>query len=419
MTVTRGSPNKSRRSDPDEFHYPDSAVLACPFPFYQSLQELAPVYKVPGRNDYLISRYEDVTWCFKETGLLSSRREFTPAADAEMAAIAATQRYPVVPAVTDVDPPLHKTRRALMFKVFTPAKLRRYETQIRAQIDELIDGFADRGQADFVSEFAVQLPVRVICDLLAIDSRFRPQIKQWTESFTEMLAQFQSGSRRLEMQQGFTDFYNFLGEQVEERYKNPGEDVLSELIEARYEDGGRPDTNVLVNMLRNLVVAGHETTTSMLASTLHLLISNPEHYRAVASDFKLVPRLLEESLRLESPTQWVPRISNRDFTLRGVDVPQGARVLLLCGAANRDADYFEAPEQIKLERRNLKDHTAFGYGIHFCLGAPLARMEGRITFERLLTRLKNIALAPGADVAPVGTAMLYHLRSLPIVFERA
>jgi cytochrome P450 len=404
--------------DPGEFNYPDPAILACPYPFYQALHAHARIYKVPGRNDYLVSRYDDVILGLRETGVLSNRREFAAAADPELEAIAARQRYPVVPAVIDTDPPLHKSRRALLFSLFTPAKLRRYQAQILRQVDELIDGFIDRGNAEFVSEFALELPIRVICDLLDFDRSMRPQIKKWSVTFTEAVAQFDSRARQLEVQNEFVDFYDFLGDEVEKRLQRPGDDILSELVQSRYEDGSAPDAGVLVNMLRNIVVAGHETTTSMLASSLLLLLRHPAHYHAVAADFSRIPRLLEEALRLESPSQWVPRMAIHDFSIDGVTVPAGARVLLLVGAANRDPRHFDDPDTIRLDRSNLKDHVAFGYGIHFCLGAPLARLEGRVAFERLLSRLSGLALAPGAEVAPVGAAMMYHLERLPITFER-
>jgi cytochrome P450 len=403
---------------PADYNFPSAEVLADPYDFYRALAAHPPVYKLPQKSDYLVSNYDDVAWCLRHPELLSSRREFAAEEDSKLREIAASQRHPRSPAIADTDPPVHTKNRALTFRVFTPARLRRYEQVISQLADELIDSFIDRGSVEWVSEYARRLPMYVICALIGLDRRHGPQIRQWSDDFVEVVARFATGERAIELQHSLADFYNFLSDEVERRQRVPSDDVLSEIVNGAYEDGARPDVTTLVNIARNLAVGGHETTTSLLANTMYLLLTHREVLDEISSDRTVIPRVIEEAMRIESPVQWVSRMATSDFELGAATIPKGSRVLLLCGAANRDESKFDAADQMDIHRANVKDHLGFGLGIHFCLGAPLARLEVRITLDRILARLRNLRLADSGRVEVTGAAMVRYVNHLKVDFDK-
>jgi cytochrome P450 len=401
-------------ANPSKYDFASQAVRDCPYPFYDALLDSAPVYQIPGRDDYLVSRYEDVAWCLQQTALLSSRRWDDPSFELS----APGQRYPLGPSISEADPPEHTRNRALTIRAFTPGRLRSYEPLIASNVDELLDMFSDRGHAEWVSEYASKLPMLVICDILGLDRANGPNLKRWADDYAEYIGKFASGSQTAELRASIADFFNFIGDEIEKRRAYPTADVLSEISNARDDDGEPIDMTTLVNIGRVLIMAGHETTAFLLANSLYLLLKDRGVYEAVVADPNLIRRLIEETLRLESPNQWVSRQVMREFVLDGITIPAGSRVILLTAAANRDESKFECPADVDLTRRNVQNHLGFGLGIHFCLGAPLARLEARLTFEHLLTRLDNIRIDAKAAITMRGGARSIYVPLLPITFDR-
>jgi cytochrome P450 len=398
-----------------DYDWQAPAVRACPYPHYERLREQAPVYKVPNTNDYLVTQYEDVVWCLKQVDILSSRRFDDPGYTARLKI--PRQRYPLAAGIPDADPPQHTANRAVGFRAFTPARLRSYAPQIRSIVDELIDGFIDAGHADFVADYAGKLPMFVICELFNIPRSLGPQIKHWSDDFIELLSRLETPGRLPVLQESTADFYNFLADELDKRRSDPTDDVFTELAQARDEDGTEYDMATLVNIARVLLLAGHETTAYMLANSMYRVLSNRQVYDEFERDRSIAPRLIEESLRVDAPTQWVARTVVRSFELHGSEIPAGARVIMLVGSANRDPDNFPSPDEVNPHRDNLRDHLAFGFGIHFCLGAPLSRLEGRITLERFFDRLQDIRIE-SPEVEMKGNIQHLFVPSLKIRFDR-
>lgn len=398
--------------------YRSPEVVSCPYPFYSALVERAPVHKVPGRNEYLISGHAEVAYAARHPELFSSLRPWLKPTH-EKAAEAAARGYERPPTVVDNDDPDHAGYRSAMFRPITPARLRDYEPLIQGIVDSLIDSFAARGEADFVSEFAELLPRRVIMALLDLPAEDRPQLKRWADEWNELLTRRCTPKREVELWDSAAQFEAHLAKLIDERRLRPGNDVVSELI-ASTAAGPPIDTPHLIGILKQYLLAGALTTTMMLSHSLLFLLSDEELMGRVRADHDLIPKLLEESLRLESPSQYGQRICARDIELGGVPIPAGAIVLLVWGASNRDPAEFPEPAAFDLERPNGRTHFAFGYGVHSCLGAPLARIEGRISFETLLSRFDPIWLTTSAsDLSHDPNPKNRGLTELRIAFKRS
>jgi cytochrome P450 len=335
----------------------------------------------------------------------------------------ATQRVPSRQMISDNDPPSHTLYRGIAFTMFAPRRLREYEVSLRDVVNGLIDAFIDRGEVDFVAEFANWVPKLLFCDILGIPRAMGVQLKTWSAQLSELVltSPFATPERRRELYRGVIEFNNFLAETIESRWQNPGTDVISELtqVEIEAEGGRRLDLTELVNMVRLLIMAANTTPVAMLGSTMLLLLRHPDEMEAVRGDRSRILRMFEESLRVESPAQWVTRTAVADAEIGGVLIPKGSQIVILLGAANRDPAVFDDPDEFRHDRENVKAHLGFGTGPHSCIGAPLARLIAFISFETIFQRMSNIRLAEGKnDFHYVENSTFRSLKSLHIEFDR-
>lgn len=269
------------------------------------------------------------------------------------------------------------------------------EPEIGLLAQQLIERFARGGRFEVLSEFAVPLPLTVIADQLGVPRTDLPRFKRWTDGFTAQLSGMASGEDTKEAVRRIFEFQQYFAARVEEARRAPREDILSDLVRARLE-GQRPlDMPETLSILQQLLVAGNETTASAIAEGLLLLVRHPEQEALVRSDRTLIPNLVEEVLRLAAPTTNMWRKVTRDVSLGGVAVPAGSLLLLRFASANRDEARFPDPDRFDVRRSNAAEHLSFGHGIHFCIGAALARKEMRLAFSALLDRLEELRLAPG------------------------
>jgi cytochrome P450 len=369
-------------------------VQECPYPYYELLRD-ERVHRIEGTNHYVVARYEDAVRVSRHPELFSNRKYWQSDDDPDLAAILAEQRYPIEPALVDNDPPEHTVYRRIASRAFTPARLREVEPSIRAICEDLVDRFAGRGEVEFISEFCRPLPMRVTCSLIGLPLELSDRIGVWADSYNALATRQLPKERALVAQRHVVDFNNYLADVLEERRARPGGDVISELTQAATPEGLLLDFVELSGIVRNLVAAAPETTRVMLGITMLQLLEHPDELERVTSDRSLIPRLVEESLRHDSPQQWNWRQVLRDVDLGGVAIPAGSWLHVVWGSANRDPAVFDEPDRFAVSRPNSNRQLAFGSGIHFCLGAPLARMEGRVAFETLLARLANLRLAEG------------------------
>jgi cytochrome P450 len=396
----------------DEVRYPNFDATECPFPGFAFLRAHEPVRKVPGRNHYMVTRYEDCSFVFKHPELFSNEDAYS--AMETMDHLGASD---APTSLIETDPPAHKPKRQLCFQSFKPGRLKALEPHIYEIVDELIDGFIDRGVCNFTTEFARPIPTHVTCDIMGISREKRELLEEWgaLEVGTPYLPE-----ERVEWQRDIGQQVGaFLQEAFTERAANPRDDALSELIKNQIERDGDINLPYLMSEAAILIAGGVITTGHLLASAMVLLCENPDQMERVRSDHKKIPRMIEEAMRLECPAQWQTRRATQDVELGGTTIPANSLVMTLVGSANRDPSRFEDPDRFDVDRPNVIDHLAFGLGTHFCLGAPLARMEGRIAFERLLTRLSNIRLSERSDLSHIESPTFRAPKSVWIEFSRA
>jgi cytochrome P450 len=402
-----------------EFKPLSPETVECPYPFYAALRREAPVYQVPGAGFFIVSRYDDVLEALRHPEIFSSRSGPGLARyDEEIEAIYA-QGYPRPNTLLTNDPPDHKRYRLLVNKAFSARRVAQLEPAIRAVANELVDGFTRDGHAELVSQFAVKLPLTVIADALGVPRSDLDTFKRWSDAAIAPLGGMISREEELECARLTVEFQHYFAARLDERRQQPRDDILTDLLNARL-DGAEPlSTAEILAIVHQVLVAGNETTTNLIAAGMLLLLQHPAHMAALRADLSRVPAFVEEVLRYESPVQGLFRIATQDTVLGGVPIPRGARLVLMYGAANRDESFWgETAEMFDPERPNAGDHLAFGRGEHFCLGAALARAEARIAFETLLTRLPNLRLAPeGNDFSHMQNFILRGLRKLCVEWD--
>ncbi len=372
-------------------------VLECPYDYYRRVRDEAPVHQTP-LGFWVVSRYDDVLSVVRDTDRFSSdmRNSFVsgPPSD-ELRAIEA-EGYGRVSTLLTADPPVHTQFRALVNKAFLPKRVAQLEGEIRRIADDLMDAWIDRGRVELVSEFAVGLPLTVIADALGVDRADMPRFKKWSDDSVAPLSGLLTPEQQLECARSRVEMQHYMAERCREREDSPRDDLLSDLVHARFDSGERAgerlDITELLSVIEQLLVAGNETTTKMIAAGMLLLIEHPDQMAAVAADHSLIPGLVEEALRLESPVQMLPRVAKVDVTVGGVDIPAGSILMMMYGCANRDEAKYPSADAFDVVRANARTNLAFGQGPHFCPGAALARSEGRIAFETLLGRATDWAL---------------------------
>jgi cytochrome P450 len=342
-----------------------------PYPVYRRLRDEAPVHLNHERSIWVLSRFDDVQRAGRDWRTFSS---------AEGVDIDDSRLGPG--SFLDADPPRHDELRKILHADFAPASLGRLEPLIAAKVDTLVGSLLERGQVDLVGELARRLPVSVVCDLLGAPAEDHPQLERW---YADMLYREPGRPEVPEIAEHAThEIRGYIVDAVTERLRSPRGDLLSTIAAAHGE--GRLSMDEVDGMCRLLLLAGVHTTSSLIANALMLLEDRPEHRRALGADPARIPDAIEELLRYLAPVQSGARVTTDEVEIHGVSVPRGERVLLLWASANRDERRFPDPDVLDLGRRPLRN-VAFGEGIHFCLGAPLARLEARIAFEALFTRI--------------------------------
>ncbi|WP_437934378.1 cytochrome P450 [Sorangium sp. So ce341] len=390
-------------------------VTQNPYPVYAELRERAPVCQVEPGGFWAVSRYDDVVYVLKHPELFSSdtfaARQSTQ--DERL------QREPLV--VSDVnilmsDPPVHTRIRQLVMGAFTPRAIARLEQRVRAITTEYIDRILAKDTFDMMDDLAVPLPVTVISEMLGVDPSRRADFKRWSDDTVS------TGMGRLPDEEvervlrSRREMRAYFHEMIAERKRQPREDLISDLIRGEVEYGHLSPDDVL-GMVVLLLVAGNETTTNLIGNGTLALLEHPDALRRLREEPALIPGFIEEVLRYEGPAQILMRRATQDVTLAGVTLPKGAIVMPIIASANRDPAQFSDPDRFDITREQ-RGNVGFGFGIHFCVGAPLSRLEGKIAFEEIFRRLPPFSRDPG----PVVWRTMFSLRglqSLPLRFDRS
>jgi cytochrome P450 len=365
-------------------------IHANPYPVYRRLQQEDPVHQ-PFPGVWILSRHRDVAALFRNPDMSSDRRNSPVYEEFIKALPVEPDEGALTPSMLFLDPPDHDRLRRLANKAFTPRSVERLVPRIREVVEELLDRAAEMGEFDVVADLAYPLPVTVISEMLGVPEGDRAALRRWSLDLIYTLDPMLSVEALERAQRAGTEFRGYLRELIADRRKNPGDDLLSRLIQAE-DDGQQLTPQELVATCVLLLVAGHETTSSLIGNGMLALLRNPDQYRRLHDDPAMIRSAAEELLRYDSPVQLTGRLVLQDTLIAGRRVEAGQDVVALVGAANRDPEVFADPDRLDLGRGD-NHHVAFGGGIHFCLGAPLARIEGRTAIAGVVGRFRDLQLA--------------------------
>lgn len=382
---------------------PDSPVVqADPYPAYHELREREPVFYHPEKRFWALSRYDDVVDALRRPEVFSSRRVLDdPAADPAT----------FMPMIVIIDPPRHDVLRSLVSRAFTPRRILDLEGRIRAIATELIDAFIEMGRCDLFREFSAPLPTIVIAELLGVAPEDRAMFK---ENSTIVVSSVSPGGVK-DSAHAAAELTTYLERSFEDKRKHPRDDMMSALLQAEI-DGQRLSQAELLGFAFLLLLAGNETTTNLISNATVLLDRFPDERRRLVANRALIPSAVEECLRFESPVQGVERLATREVEVGGKVMQRGDKVFVLLASANRDERHIPDPERFDVGR-DPNRHVAFGLGAHFCLGASLARLEARVSWEELLRRMPEFRVSGPTERLP--SPIFRGLLSLPIEFEPA
>jgi cytochrome P450 len=374
---------------------------ANPHPVYARWRHSEPVRRTPmphGREVWLVTRYEDARQALTDPRL-SKRSGFGRPDDAVGLALSKH--------MLAVDPPDHTRLRRLVSTAFTARRIESLRPRIEVLTDELLDAMDGRDRVDFLDAFAFPLPIQVICELLGVPSQDRDAFRAWS---TTLVSGGISGETLVDARRQIVEY---IRGSIAARRANPGDDLISGLVAVR-DDEDRLTEDELTSMVFLLLIAGHETTVNLLGNGAFLLLSERERWERLAADRTLLPSAIEELLRFESPVESATfRVAVEDLEIGGVHIKAGDPVFVVLLSANRD-DHFPYADELHLDRPQ-NSHLAFGHGIHYCLGAPLARLEAQIAFDRLLTRFPGLRLDADVDALAWRPGMLIRgLEKLPV-----
>lgn len=319
---------------------------------------------------------------------------------------------PLTPTIVQMDPPRHTEMRRLLLSAFTTESVVKSEPFIRGAAHALIDSVEPLGRADLVDRFTGPLPAQVIAHLVGVPERDHDRFYRWTADITANVPQSVLGSP------SWDQFQAYLESLIVDRAaaSDPPDDLVTRLLRAEIE--GRPlDQHQVTMTIFQLIAAGNDTMNRLLANCVYELLLHRDRWQALTSDLSLIPGTLEESLRHDAPIQWAMRTCAAPTRLGDVAVDPGTRVLVGIASANRDEQVWTDPDSFVVDRKDAAKHLAFGHGIHMCLGAPLARLEGPIALEALLTRLPDLELALGFVYEPTPSPMMHGPRRLDVVWS--
>lgn len=369
---------------------PMTELFGNPFAWHAKMRREAPVFYDAEQQCWMVFRYEDVKRIFADWQTFSSKIPHPP------------EQTDLTQSLNYTDPPKHQSLRSLVAKVFTARRVEELAPRITQITHELIDQVQNQQQMDFMHDLAIPLPIIVIAEILGIPIEDRDDFKRWSDGIVMYDAIALNA---------MADYFRHL---LEQRRLHPGQDLISDLI-AAHDAGETLTAQELVDFCMVLLIAGNETTTNLLGNAILCFNEYPETFERLKQDSQLLPLAIEEVLRYRSSIQGIERFTKVETQLGGQTIPAGQMVIAWTGSANRDETQFDRPDEFVIDR-NPNPHLAFGNGIHFCLGAPLARLEGKIVLSAVLERLPNLRIDSSATLEFIPSTAVHGVKSLPVLF---
>ncbi len=367
-----------------------------PYDFYASIRQTTPIFHSPALDAWVVSTYAEVESIvtdherFSNAAAIHAPPALDPAAAELVKAFGWTPNF-------DTDPPQHTRIRQAVSQAFTARRIASLEPVIRGIARRLVDALAPQGSGDIVAGFCLPFPAHVIFGMLGVPEADLDRVHHWTQRFIELFVAQIVDDDDVARARDCVDYWQYCLDLIDRRRVDPGDDLISGLVAGVTDSGAAavepplsPEEIASIFML--LVVAGHETTSNLLGSLLLHLLSEPTRWQELRDNPGLVPAAVEEALRIDAPVQVLHRVTTCPVSLDGVALPSGTKVLVPFGAANHDDGVFEDPDRFDLHRAKAARHLAFSKGVHYCLGAPLARLEGRVALEVLVERLPGLRL---------------------------
>ena len=406
-----------------------SAFQQDPHPYYDAMRKASPAFRVDSRNVWFLTRFDLVSATLKDHRTFSSAYGATaneppqPHIKEQIDAIKAHGWVRPATLLT-CDPPDHTRYRSTVAKAFNARVVNALRPAIEQIVDEEIDRFIDDGHVEFNEVFADTVPVRVIIKTLELPEPDQHNVKRWSDDTTAGIGSILPDERAVEAAHGVVELQRFMHGEITKRIEHSSDDIISKLVEADLPLADGTGTRKLtmeeaMGILQSLIGAGNETTTKLFGQMLMYLAQDPEQWRRLRADPGRAANVVEESLRLSSPTQGLYRVATEDTQVDGVPIPKGARVFASFSAANRDPAVFPGPHRFDPDRPNVRDHLAFGAGVHFCLGAPLSRLESVVALEALARRWSDFRPTAENTYRYQDTYMLRGLEHLYVEFDLA
>ncbi len=367
--------------------------LTNPFPFYQQSRKEEPVFYSEELGYYVITRYEDIKAVFSNWKTFTSENAqspFKPIAPKAKALMEA-QGMIGLSGLSGRIPPDHTRIRRIVSMAFGLSRFKKLEPRIRALAIETIEKFKNDGHAEIIRQLAYDLPAYVIFMLLGVPDEDVQQVKTWAESRLLITWGDLTEDEQLVHAQNMVNYWNYCQNIVALRHQNSFDDLPSDLV-ALQEEGHEITDREIAAICYSMLFAGHETTTSLIGNGIRELLTHPQSWQAICQDKSLIPNAIDEILRYSPSIVSWRRKSLEDAEIAGVKIPSGSNILLVMGAGNRDESNFEDGETFNIERQNAKEHLSFGFGIHFCIGSPLAKLESKVVLEELTDRIPNLKL---------------------------
>lgn len=382
--------------------FTDDSLVEDPYAYFDDLRDQCPVLPLPHLGVVAVTGYDAAWEIYKDTGSFSSCNSVIgpyatfplPLEGDDVTEIVAQYRdqLPMHEHMVTMDPPEHTRERALVMRLLTPKRLKDNEAFMWELADRQLDEFLADGACEFISAYAQPFAMLAVADVLGVPQEDHQRFREGF-GVTGRIGEVGAGERGNVGENPLAWLDDWFAGYIEDRRRAPREDVLTKLASGTYPDGSLPEVTSVVRTATFLFAAGQETTARLLAAALKHLAEHPELQDELRAERERIPDFIEEVLRLESPVKADFRLAQRSTTVGGVDIEAGTPVMLLNGAANRDPEQFECPHEFRVDRANAQTHMAFGRGVHSCPGGPLARVEGRVSLERILDRTRNIRLS--------------------------